>query len=146
MISSLIDDDAIMEVVRTREPNYYVGNEGQSLDAANAVFAGWHFGSCKHATAYIHQFLNKDRADCFHTHNGAAFRYCAHGAYVEQMPDGSTAIFKKGDFGLITHDFAHRVHGILGDTKPVTLWIHGPRLHPVHLVGAGWGPREGEAV
>jgi hypothetical protein len=119
---------------------------------------------------HIHKMVNADMPDCFHTHPAFSWRLVIWGGYIEEyyrtargmdlwgypgqtppLPDDIAAgryteIAKRpcrpGFFGQIRPELTHRIHALLNGKASWSLWLRGPIVADIELVGAGWGERQ----
>lgn len=91
----------------------------------------------------LHRFTGTDPAACFHTHPALAIRIGLSGGYVEEARRDGLRAFRAGDIGIIRPSTTHRIESLLRPGHAYTLWIRGPLVAEVELVGCGWrGARE----
>lgn len=90
----------------------------------------------------LHKFVARDDDGCFHSHPAWAVRIVLWGGYVEEIFKGGMGGFFKvwlpGDIGLIRPSFAHRIQGIVNGRMSYSLWLRGPIVADVLLLGDGW--------
>ena len=98
----------------------------------------------------LHTMLGADKKDCHHTHPAWAIRIVLWNGYVEEVPPdvvtdvgaklwncGRYRTWKPGMVGIVRPEFAHRIDRLLKG-RSVSLWIRGPVVAKVKLVGEGW--------
>lgn len=95
----------------------------------------------------LHKIVAADGADCFHTHPAWAIRIILWGGYLEEIfnpaPNGHWfarfAYWLPLTMGIVAPTFAHRIAHVL-DKKygSWSIWIRGPVVADVGLVGPGW--------
>lgn len=90
----------------------------------------------------LHKFIGADDQGCFHSHPAYAIRIVLWGGYVEEeMTDdyGGHAFhtWKPGMVGLIRPQFVHRIAFLLNGNS-YSLWLRGPIIAPIKLLGDGW--------
>jgi len=92
----------------------------------------------------LHSFVASDPPECFHTHPTLCFRWVLDGGYTDVPARAYTVdnphpirAWHAGDMGLIAPSYGHRIQ-LHDDETATTLWITGPRIAPIRLVGEGW--------
>lgn len=91
----------------------------------------------------LHKMVAADAPGCFHTHPGWSFRIVLHGGYYEEVEpvacDGwKFALLCPGAFGFVRPDYCHRIHALVNGKSSYSLWLRGPVIADVTLVGEGW--------
>lgn len=90
----------------------------------------------------LHKFIAADDDGCFHSHPAYAIRIVLWGGYVEEIyEDGKWGLYKTwfpGMVGLVKPPFAHRIQGLVNGRASYSLWLRGPIVAPVKLLGDGW--------
>jgi hypothetical protein len=95
----------------------------------------------------LHKFVGADDFDCFHSHPAYAIRIILWGGYVEEVHDEATynpfgfcalKTWRPGMVGLVPPKMAHRVHSLRNKRVSYSLWLRGPIVAPVKLIGDGW--------
>lgn len=98
----------------------------------------------------LHKFIGADDPGCYHSHPAYAIRIILWGGYVEEEFVGMVNkdwektelhVWKPGMIGLIRPAFAHRVVQIRNGRSSYSLWLRGPIIAPIKLLGLGW-PQE----
>lgn len=96
--------------------------------------------------ADIHKICHADQKECFHSHPAWSIRIVLWGGYIEEnLTDnwGRKLDYRRmwswyaPSIGIIAPNFAHRISSVEPNT--FTLWIRGPIVAPVNLIGSGWG-------
>jgi len=97
----------------------------------------------------LHKFIAADDPGCFHSHPAWAIRIVLWGGYDEEIfAVGHGGVFKTwlpGGIGIIRPAFAHRIAGLVNGRVSYSLWLRGPVVAPVLLLGSGW-PKEHQGV
>lgn len=123
----------------------WVGNNaGAPVYFKKPIFSafGW--------TLRLHKFVAADDPGCYHTHPCYAVRLVIWSGYIEATPMaltimGKTATipfyraWRAGRFGIVRPSFCHRVESLI-DGPSYSLWLHGPKVAEIKLVGDGWPP------
>lgn len=112
---------------------------------------GWSFKRRKLLSIRVdlHKMVRADDLGCLHSHPAWAIRVPFFGGYVEeyaieQVFDGYrySVLYKRLwsplSIGVISPRFVHRVHALLNGRCSYSLWIRGPIVADVELVGPGW--------
>jgi hypothetical protein len=86
----------------------------------------------------LHKFIGADDPECFHTHPATAWRLVLAGGYVEQLASGREVAWRPLRAGKVSPELSHRVVRLLNGRWSYSLWLRGPKTHPVALEGAGW--------
>lgn len=97
----------------------------------------------------LHKIVRPDKELCWHTHPAVAYRFILRGGYAEEVAfragdkwfQARVNLWLPGDFGRVAPDLCHRVDW-LPHAESWSLWLRGPRTHPVYLNGRGWGAKE----
>lgn len=87
----------------------------------------------------LHKFISADDPGCFHSHPAWAVRMVLWGGYIEQVWGAGFRRFFPGRIGIISPAFAHRVSGLVYRAS-YSLWVRGPVIAEVKLLGDGWKP------
>lgn len=84
----------------------------------------------------VHEFVGSDWPGCFHTHPSWHLRIILSGQYLDENRDGRMTLWAPGVVGLVGPKCAHRI--ALLSRRCITLWISGPSIAPIWLLGEGW--------
>lgn len=98
----------------------------------------------------LHQMVEADTPECFHTHPGRAIRVILWAGYREEIlwweirrADGVTISERSvrrwwpGMVGLVRPELTHRIESLPRGVS-YSLWIRGRKRHQVQLRGSGW--------
>jgi len=108
----------------------------------------------------LHKMVRADDPGCFHTHPANAIRIILKGGYTEErlwiegatgcpdvgytgcrFPSCSCLKYRKyffaGNMGIVHTNYCHRIAGLWEDVS-YSLWIRGPIIADVQLIGDGW--------
>lgn len=90
----------------------------------------------------LHKMMLPDAANCFHTHPAWAIRIVLWGGYIEEILDPALFSYYRRWFprrvGIIAPRFCHRIDHIMNHRASYSLWLRGPVVANVKLVGSGW--------
>lgn len=90
----------------------------------------------------VHRVVAPDPAGRFHGHEGLNYRIILKGGYVEERYRPELGhwrhVVRPGTISKITPHLIHRFDRLLNGSESVTLWLKGPKTHPLRLYGDGW--------
>ncbi len=90
----------------------------------------------------VHKMIDKDDANCFHTHPAYAVRVILWGGYVEELEGGRHRMWLPGMIGLVKPTCSHRIAGLRNGRVSYSLWIRFRKRAKVELHGDGWAKQE----
>lgn len=90
----------------------------------------------------LHKFVGADDPGCFHSHPACAWRLVLAGGYVEQLECGALVTWRPLRGSKVLPQLSHRVAKLLNGRWSYSLWLRGPKTHPVMLSGDGWAKQE----
>lgn len=109
-----------------------------SADESQPTFFSHRLLNTKFICIELHKFTGIDAPECFHTHPALALRIGLRGGYIELDIDKGFRCFRAGDIGLVRPSTCHRVAHLLMRAPAYTLWIRGPKVSDIKLIGSGW--------
>lgn len=86
----------------------------------------------------LHKFTRADDVACFHSHPAWAIRIVLWGGYVEELHDGRWRMWFPGMIGVVRPNLVHRIAGLRNAKSSYSLWLRGPKVRPIQLIGNGW--------
>lgn len=126
----------------------WIGTEGENPQVIIEIKHLVHLLGCR---IDLHKISRADLPGQYHSHPAYAIRLILWSGYVEQVYQGaqddektsaemsrlSLITWAIGRFGLVSPHFIHRIASLL-DGPSYSLWIRGPIIAPIVLLGWGW--------